>query len=954
MNTLNIILISILGLLVSVVSALVAIKSYYWKQALHDIYLTIEYFIRNLHEQSFYHPRKHQRFTEFNHVYFHLKKSRSKWYFSDTKRDIITRFLQVFEVADNYINAVAMNMGEDHYFSHTEYLKCRDMAKFDGFKEFIDQDFLVYVNNNVLSSFLSTDDYIKELDANISDIPQKHNLIFVKKELQRNKEFFDTVMKYPLDQQQRESIVKLEDNTLVISSAGSGKTSTTVGKIKYLVERMNVPPHKILPLTFAKKAAEELEKRLDYGDRGLRCHTFHSLAFSIVDKVTHRKPDVCEEALMLQCFYHQARTNPDFKAAINEFLTKRASLTKNEHEYKKGEDYLRDRALYGVQAPFLDMKGRIIFTRSEEEKKICTFLSKNSIDFLYEEPYPYDTTSKEKRQYKPDFTIFYTLNGVRYYLILEHFGIDENGNVPVWFGDGKEGGFAKANSEYNAGIAWKRSINKQYKTALLETTSAMFHDGTVFEKLTAMLKQYGVPMNPLTDDEAFDKLVVRNKRMEDSLLQLMRTFITLMKSNRNTFEGIFDVIKKDNPHNKLFVERSEFMLYKLFKPLYEDYESTLKEKKQVDFTDLILMATDMCNEGKYHEEYDYILVDEFQDISVDRFKLLQAIRRKDPLTKLYGVGDDWQSIFRFTGSDLTLFSDFEEYFGFTEKCRIETTYRFGNPLVKMSSAFILKNEKQVPKDIKPYRATVKTEFSIHEYNDEKDNKQWEVVKGIVNELPENETVMLIARYHADSDFIPTENIASRDSKHHVKEVKIGDRVIPFNTVHSAKGLEADHVILVNCSQDGNGFPSKVSDDPILGYVLSQPETYPYAEERRLFYVAITRAKKHSYVLYKESCPSSFIADIYLDESKCNHYNDEKQENGVISLLCPMCKNGMLKAMKTGENQYNKWAFYACTNRTAGCPYTWFVNYNVDSEIISKYNMVSSIKGDDSTQVNVLN
>lgn len=929
---------SIIAVVVAIAATIAAIKNYFWKQALHDIYIVVEHFVRNLHEQSFYHPRKHPHFSEFTHVYYHLKKQRNKWYYSESRREAITRFLYAYDDANAFVTAVAKNMGEDHYFSHSEYLACRDLAKFEGLKEFIDQDFLVYVNNHVLSSLLSTEEYFKILDANISDIPQKHNMIFVKQELVRNKEFFDTVMKYPLDQQQRESIVKLEDNALVISSAGSGKTSTTVGKIKYLVERLNVPPHKILPLTFAKKAADELADRLNYSDRGMRCHTFHSLAFSIVDKVTHKKPDVCEPSLMLQCFYHQAKVNPSFKKAINEFLTIRASLTKYEHEYTSGEAYMRDRALYGIQAPFLDMNGRIIFTRSEEEKNICTFLSKNGIDFLYEEPYPYDTTTKEKRQYKPDFTIYYTLNGVRYYIILEHFGIDKNGNVPVWFGDGKEGGYQSANNEYNAGIAWKRRINKQYKTSLIETTSAMFHDGTVYEKLTEQLNRFGIELRPLSEEEMFDRLVVRNKRMEDSLLQLITTFITLMKSNRNTFEGVLEVIKKDNPNNKPFVERSEFMLYQIFKPVFDEYEAMLKEKKQVDFTDLILMATDMCNEGKYKEDYDYILVDEFQDISVDRFKLLQALRRKEPLTKLYGVGDDWQSIFRFTGSDLTLFSDFEEYFGFTEKCRIETTYRFGNPLVKMSSAFILKNDKQVPKEIKPYRATVKTEFSVHKYNDEEENNtQWDVVKRLVNSLPEDESVMLIARYHADSDFIPSSNVASRDQKHHVVEVKIGNRTMPFNTVHSAKGLEADHVILVNCSQDGNGFPSKVSDDPILGYVLSQPETYPFAEERRLFYVAITRAKKHSYVLYKESCPSPFIADM-------NELSDSDNVHDHNTMLCPMCKSGVLRAMKSGENQFSKWAFYACSNRTAACRYTWFVNYSDESEILSQYNRIATIHG----------
>ena len=187
---------------------------------------------------------------------------------------------------------------------------------------------------------------------------------------------------------------------------------------------------------------------------------------------------------MLQCFYHLIDTNPEFKKAINSFLTEKSSLTKNEHEYLTPDAYAKDRALYGIQAPFLDMDGRIIFTRSEEEKKICTFLSMNNVKFRYEEPFPYDTATEFKRQYYPDFTIHFDHGGRSYYLILEHFGIDANGNVPSWFGVGQEGGFVGANQRYNEGILWKRNINKRYNIALIETTSAMFHDGTIYQKFT--------------------------------------------------------------------------------------------------------------------------------------------------------------------------------------------------------------------------------------------------------------------------------------------------------------------------------------------------------------------------------------------------------------------------------------------------------------------------------------
>lgn len=910
--------------IVSIVLAVyILIRSHFRTVAKNDIYLCVEFFLRNLHELSFYHPQKHRSFIEYHNLYAQLKKNRYKWYFNDRWREYINTFLTDYEKADAFIKAFSAYMGEDHYFSHSEYIECKTLANFDSFRSYIDKHFMKHVNKVEMSSFSQKEQYIEQLDSDYSDIPQRHNLIFVAEELKRNKEFFDTVMPYPLDQQQRESIVKLEDNALVISSAGSGKTSTMVGKIKYLVERRNIDPARILPLTFARKATEELTERLGYENRGLKSHTFHGFAKHIVEDTTGKRQSICPKNTLLQCFYHQAEINPNFKEAINTFLTEKKSLTKDEFEYHSAKEYLSDRALYGIQAPFLDMDSRIIFTKSEEEKKICTFLSMNNVPFRYECPYFRDTTTQYRRQYYPDFTIYVQRNGQWQFVILEHFGIDANGNVPQWFGDGKRGGYLQANQEYQDGIQWKRNINANYGVTLLETTSAMFHDGTIFQRLTEQLQNMGVPMSPMTEEQKFEKLVRRNKQMENALMELIETFISLMKSNRSSFESILETIKQET-HNEAFVERSRFMLYEIFSPIYNDYCETLKERKQVDYTDLILMATDLCNEAKYIPNFDYILIDEFQDISVARFKFLQALRTKRPLTKLYCVGDDWQSIFRFAGSDLTLFSDFEEYFGYTEKCKIETTYRFGNPMINISSRFILKNEKQVPKEIVPYSSNANTSLSIHEYSDKQSPSQLDVVKRLISDIPEKETIMLMARYHADVNFIPAACIIAKDDKQRVTKIRIGGRNMDFNTIHASKGLEADNVILVNCSQDGNGFPSKISDDPILGYVLSKPEKYPFAEERRLFYVAITRAKRHCFILYKDTCPSPFISDIDTAHST-KHV-----------MVCPMCGNGTLRVMKSGETQFNKWALYGCTNRTAGCPYTWFVNYQSESDIFIQY------------------
>lgn len=543
----NQVLLIIGGSLVLAVILFVRIKWLLRRRMYNQVYQCVDYFIRNCHSLVLFTP-PHTDFKEYSPFRKKLSRNKSAWYYTTSDKTYIDDFCSWFDIVDTFISKVSEFMPENHYFSYSEFLSCVEGLNMEAAtKPYLTYDFLSYINKKVPDSFTTLKRYENELKRGFSDIPQAHNASFIKEELERNKSYFDSVMKYPLDQQQRESIVKLEDNCLVISSAGSGKTSTSVGKIKYLVEKRNVSPNKILPLTYTRKAARELSERLALSDQGLCCHTFHSLAFDILAETKNERPTICDNSLMLQCFYRLIDSDPNFLKAINLFLTQKDSLTRTEHEYSDPRVYYRDREIYGVQAPFKDMDGNIIFTRSEEERRICTFLSMNNVSFKYEQQYPYNTSTQFRRQYRPDFTIYFERGGQRYYLILEHFGINAQGNVPIWFGVGHDGGFEEANRKYNEGIIWKREINRRYNIAMIETTSAMFHDGTIYQRLEEQLKQYHIELRPLTEEEMFDRLVRRNDKMEQAILQLITTFITLMKSNRTTFEKIFETIEKD-PH----------------------------------------------------------------------------------------------------------------------------------------------------------------------------------------------------------------------------------------------------------------------------------------------------------------------------------------------------------------------------------------------------------------------
>lgn len=785
-------------------------------------------------------------------------------------------------------------MAPDHYFAYSEMERFKDsLTAVEACEKKVFPKYAQFVTNPAVKQLLSIK---KDLDR----LRENHNKEFVVHELEANQTYFDTVLgKYPLDPQQRDSIVKLEDNCLVIASAGSGKTSTILGKAKYMVEKRNIDPSKVLLITFTRKAANELHQRMKI--EGVACSTFHALAYHIISQVTGQAPSICDADVPLNVFKNLILNNPQFLHSVNNYIINQQSLMGLEHDYTDAFSYYEDRKKYGIQALFPDVDGKMIFTRSEEEKRLVSLLTKWGVAFRYENPYQFNTVTNEKRQYKPDFTIYYQDTQRQWkWVYLEHLGIDSSGNVPLWFGEGTRGGWKAANDKYKEGIAWKRATHRQYGTTLIETTSAYFRNGTVEEKLLNQLRRTGVPIKERSDQELYDLLIQRNRKLEKSVYTLILSFITLMKANEKTIDSLLDDLR-DHPDN-----RSKSVLVNIVKPFYEEYEKTLRESYEMDFTDAIIQATDLCREGLW-KHYDCILVDEFQDISVDRYKFLQALRSDEPRTKLYCVGDDWQSIFRFTGSDMSLFYEFEKYFGHTELCKIETTYRFHQPLINRSSEFIIKNKEQKVKTIKtPKDDKYSTYLTFEKCDGEDKEGVLKKVEELVAKLPPTQSILLVGRYNYDAMSVGF--TGKLDMKDNRIMVKIGGREIPFLSVHSAKGLEADNVILVNCNQGAYGFPSLIEDDPILDFVLSKKESYPFAEERRLFYVAMTRARMHMYVLYDQRKPSPFISEFLL-----------KIERG--SYLCPKCLEGKIIGVKDGfASNGAKYRCYKCTNKESGCDF----------------------------------
>lgn len=579
--------------------------------------------------------------------------------------------------------------------------------------------------------------------GNIHTIVKRHNEQVIQYTLDIHKDFFDHCLKYPLDKQQRRSIVSEENNCLVVSSAGSGKTSSIVGKVRYLIDIKHIDPKNILLISYTNKAVAELTERM--GITGLKGYTFHKLAINIIGKATGLKPSICDntDALFVK-IYHNLLEDKTFKKSIVEyFVDYQVQETDWEHNKNVRRQNLSEMKKARLKAIFPDMDGQTIYVQSEQEQKICFVLSSLGVKFRYEEPYEYTLTDEMHSQYKPDFSIYFEKNGKTKRIYLEHFGVDEHGLVPIWFAKEKGITYEEANQKYNDGITWKKAAHAKFGTILLTTSSADFHYSDIRHTLKTLLKKAGVPVQEKTDAELYKMILPKNSKQEKAFIRLVVTFVTLIKSSCRSLQDVLEQAKNIGD------ERSYFIINRIFRPVYEKYIEELKNSNQIDFIDTILQATEICR-SSHPVKYEYIIVDEFQDISVDRYNFLKALREGNPPAKLYCVGDDWQSIYRFSGSDMALFNQFPNYFGSTEINILETTYRFGEPLISLSSQFIQRNNAQIKKNIHPFNPQAKTELQFCAYDR---HDYCNAIGQLIASIPTDKSIFLLGRYSFDDYYL---------------------------------------------------------------------------------------------------------------------------------------------------------------------------------------------------------
>lgn len=769
--------------------------------------------------------------------------------------------------------------------------------------------------------------YIKEQNLSekeqneINKLIKTHNDNFIKEETQQYPNIFN-IEGYELDDEQKRAVISDEVSGLVIAGAGCGKTSMLISKVAYLIEK-GISPDEILILSYTNKTVDDLTNRLKFSK--VIPTTIHTLCKNTILKEKRR----CDSNLLhkvIKQFHIDERNLLEYLGLYSDiedsFAQKASSNNKKTiQQYENSKTYSSLKAIIKkFEKKKETLKGDKV--KSLAEAQISNFLFLNGIDYEYEKEYPhkyYGEFIDTSKSYCPDFCI-HTPNGNIY---LEHFGVTiENGKTysARWCMDEKK---------YILQMHEKIETHNKNNTILLKTNQTMFKEGRLLDYLNKELHKYEVKFQPLNDE----KIKKYAKLLEDwqkykTFETFVGRFINLFKYQENfkTLEELEQFLYKEYKHQSTRTQK----FFNIVKPIYAEYEKELKKNNLIDFSDMITKAIKKLEEGKYTPKYRYIIVDEFQDTNQCTYKLLHLLQEKSH-AKLFCVGDDWQSIYGFAGSDVSLFNSFDKLFPYANSSfRLSKTYRNSQELLDVTKIFIEKNPMQTKKSLK---SDIHEEHQIKVVHFCANKANTNKIKGCSNASEALEIIMrdiykqnnnnlnltILGRYNDDKKIFADKHkfkIHDIDNKAVISYNNNNvDFKIDFMTIHQAKGLEFDNVAIL--LQEGDyilSFPSGLTDDYLIQHLLYKTDSFLNAEERRILYVAMTRCKKQCYIINSEQNPSSFYKEI---TENCCSLNDTLEEycKKIGKDICPACHSGIYE--KHTSNKNKEYTFWACDNTNCG-------------------------------------
>lgn len=765
----------------------------------------------------------------------------------------------------------------------------RDMLKNN---EYIDFEWVNYylkkyddIFNNIIK--LDNNKVIKEIANNYYKDIERHNDKYVKSKVRENKRYFDLMFRdvdssINLDEEQRKAIVSDEKYSLIIAGAGAGKTTTMAAKVKYLIEKRHVDPSKIIVISYTNKATNELEDRIKYEFKlPVNIMTFHSLGITIVRKLFDQplvpvspkeqeeiiinfvKDILFEDKVLLEKYIYSFNKYPD----LNNNKMFSSGFISNYKKFKTFDEYFADYKNRKYKENFLNIKNIINYkinfyqdnmrtiknenVKSKGEVNIANYLFLNGIDYKYEEPYPEKVD--DDKAYLPDFTIFADDEPI----YIEYYGLSsyyQNGTLSK-----------KDRLKYEDIRSKKQAWHKKHKNRYIEL-DYLNGNSNYIEELKKMLKEYGVVLKKRTDREIYNQILDNNTKAEFfKFVEYMVSLINEIKSsvNRDNMKKIIeDYIYDSNLSNHAKYEMIDEV--NLFFKLYNYYNKQIIPKNRIDFSDMIYYANNYLTKLDVDNDildYEYIIIDEYQDISFDRYNFAKNVSFLSK-AKVVSVGDDWQTIYSFSGSRIDLFYRYNELFGGAKKLFINSTYRNSQQLIDIAGNFIMKNPFQIKKSLRSKKRR-ESPIKINYYTNDQYRKVTQIIDKIYRQN-KTDKVMILSRKNKTIEKLIDSGYFKKGIDTRIIYNKYPDMIIDAMSVHSSKGLGADQVILLNCTN--NDFPCKGYKEIWLkelfkpnGYI----EDYPYAEDRRIFYVALTRTKKDIYLMvpYDKNKRSIFIDEI---------------------------------------------------------------------------------------------
>ena len=715
---------------------------------------------------------------------------------------------------------------------------------------------------------------------------------YLQQQLEQYADYFDNVESMPLTRRQREACVINEENNLILAGAGTGKTSVMIGRAGYLMASKQAESDAILMLAFGSDAAKEMQQCADkrLGKDKITAKTFHGLGLEIIRAVEgENAPGLSElandEALFkkrVDDWFEAQLQKPKYRKLVNRYFCYYLTPDINPFDFKtKGEylEYVRANDLRTLQGERVKSLG---------ELQIANSLYNQGINYIYEDRYKIDTATPGYGQYYPDFYL------PDQEIYIEFYGINRQGRTPPFIDQ----------QRYTNSMQWKKETHEKHGTQLIELFHYQRTEGTLDDDLAKALEPYNIEATPRPDEDLLDTLrdLGAVKKIADLLKELLQRY------RGNCYDLEKPAPNFNDPKNAALQAAIDMLM-----PILADYEAELEQTRSIDFNDMIGKAIQYIRDGKYQPKWRHILVDEFQDISEPRARLLQCLKNHGPDGSLFCVGDDWQAIYRFTGSDLNYTTDFEQHFGTTQTTSLDQTFRFNSSIGDIAARFITQNPRQIEKTLsslttvnQPAVSLLKATRPTGKDNDPRLDTVLERLEQIVEP---GSSVYLLAR---NKSTYPKQS-----------DIKALNRRYPSlklsrDTIHKSKGREADYVVILGLESGEYGLPSQMQENTLIAALLPQMESYTYAEERRLFYVALTRAKHRVYLITDMTVTSEFIIEL-LD----NNYplETEEFETSISQKLfqmmkCIRCKTG---SMVYRRNRYRCSNAPLCDHTETACP-----------------------------------